>query len=218
MKFLVTAGPTREPLDPVRYLSNRSSGKMGYAIAQAARDAGHEVVLVSGPVSLPSVAGAQTIAVVTADEMHDAVHGALAHCDIVVMCAAVADYKSAQVAAQKIKKQPGAISLELVPTRDILASLGALPQRDFLLVGFAAETNHLEEYAKAKLRAKNCDAIVANDISGTQTGMESDENAVTIFARDGQTTHISRNSKQNVANELVKIFSNMREKCLTKNL
>jgi phosphopantothenoylcysteine decarboxylase/phosphopantothenate--cysteine ligase len=216
VRFVVTAGPTREPIDPVRYLSNRSSGKMGYAIAGAAIEAGNEVVLISGPVNLNPPAGVQLVSVSTSEEMHAAVDRHL-KCDVVVMCAAVSDYKPAKVSAQKLKKQNARLTLELVPTRDILASLGK-QDRQFLLVGFAAETNDVEENAQKKLREKNCDMIVANDVSRTDSGMESDENEVTIFFRGGEKEKISRDSKRNVARELVKKISNMREKCLTKKM
>ena len=140
MRFLITAGPTREPIDPVRYLSNRSSGKMGYAIAEAALDDGHKVTLIAGPVHIDPPPGAELISATTSDEMFNAVNQHLDGCDVCVMCAAVADYKPANVATQKIKKQNAARSLELVPTRDILAFLGQ-QDRKYLLVGFAAETN-----------------------------------------------------------------------------
>ena len=215
MKFLITAGPTREPIDPVRYLSNRSSGKMGYAIAEAALEAGHDVILVSGPVSLAAPGDARLVRVVTSDQMLEAVQSNLPGCDVLVMCAAVADYKPAKASAHKIKKGAAALILELVPTRDILSSV-SLAQRDFLVVGFAAETNDLSENARKKLRDKNCDLVVGNDVSSAKVGMESDENEVTIFFRDGETHKISRAPKKNIARELVKIISNTYEKCLTK--
>jgi phosphopantothenoylcysteine decarboxylase/phosphopantothenate--cysteine ligase len=215
VKFLVTAGPTREPIDPVRYLSNRSSGKMGYAIAEAALADGHELILISGPVSLPTPAGARAISVVTSDQMHEAVQQHLPGCDALVMCAAVADYKPARASTHKIKKGAAGLILELVPTRDILSSV-SLHDRNFLVVGFAAETNDLEENARKKLRDKNCDMVVGNDVSQAGTGMESDENEVSIFFRDGEITRIPRASKKIIARELVKIIANMREKCLTK--
>ena len=217
MRFLVTAGPTREPIDPVRYLSNRSSGNMGYAIAEAAAEAGHEAILISGPVNLDPPGRAKFVSVSTSDEMQAAVDRHVGNCDVVVMCAAVADYKPTKVPAQKIKKQNAPLSLDLVPTRDILASLGK-QDRQYLLVGFAAETNDLEENAQKKLHEKNCDMIVANDVSGSESGMESDENEVTIFFRSGEKEKISRDSKKNIARELVKKISNMREKCLTKKM
>jgi phosphopantothenoylcysteine decarboxylase/phosphopantothenate--cysteine ligase len=187
---------------------------MGYAIAEAALADGHEALLISGPVSLPAPEGARRIAVVTSDQMHDAVHDNLPGCDVVVMCAAVADYKPAKASPQKIKKGAAGLILELVPTRDILSSIG--PDRSFLVVGFAAETNDLEENARKKLRDKNCDMVVGNDVSRADSGMESDENEVTVFFRNGEITKISRASKKNIARELVKIISNTREKCLTK--
>ena len=214
MRFLVTAGPTREPIDPVRYLSNRSSGKMGYAIAEAAIAAGHDVVLISGPVNLDPPRGAKLISVTKSDEMFEAVHQHIRHCDVLVMSAAVADYKPATVAEQKIKKNNATLSLELIPTPDILASF-AKPDRNFLVVGFAAETEKFEANALKKLRAKNCDVIVAND---ARIAMESDENQVTVFFRDGEKETISRASKKIVARELVKIFEDVREKCLTKKI
>jgi phosphopantothenoylcysteine decarboxylase / phosphopantothenate---cysteine ligase len=216
VRFLITAGPTREPIDPVRYLSNRSSGKMGYAIAQASLEAGHEVTLISGPVAITPPGGAELISVSTSDEMFEAVHEGLRECDILVMCAAVADYKPARVSKIKIKKGDANLSLELVPTRDILASI---PQdRQFIVVGFAAETNDLETNALQKLRTKRCDIVVANDVSRADSGMESDENEVTIFFCNAEKRQISRAKKQIVARGLVKIFENVRENCLTKKI
>jgi phosphopantothenoylcysteine decarboxylase/phosphopantothenate--cysteine ligase len=217
VRLLVTAGPTREPIDPVRYLSNRSSGKMGYAIAEAAIESGHQVVLISGPVHLDPPDDTQFVSVSTSDEMFDAVHRHLNGCDVAVMCAAVADYKPARVPPTKIKKRNENLSIELVPTRDILGSL-AKEDRQFLVVGFAAETNDLEKNAREKLQKKNCDIIVANDVSSPDSGLESDENEVEIFFRNGDSKKISRAPKKNIARELVKIFANMREKCLTKKI
>jgi phosphopantothenoylcysteine decarboxylase/phosphopantothenate--cysteine ligase len=215
VRFVVTAGPTREPIDPVRYLSNRSSGKMGYAIAEAALQAGHDVVLISGPVNLDPPRTAKFIPILTSDEMDEAVHRHLPDCDVLVMCAAVADYKPANVSAHKIKKRNETLSLELVPTRDILASLPK-QNRQFVVVGFAAETNDLEKNAQKKLKEKNCDVIVANDVSTPDCGMESAENEVTILFRNGEKKKISRAPKKIIADELIKIISNTREKCLTK--
>jgi phosphopantothenoylcysteine decarboxylase/phosphopantothenate--cysteine ligase len=217
VRFLITAGPTREPIDPVRYLSNRSSGKMGYAIAAAALEAGHDVTLISGPVNLDPLHGAQFISVSTGDEMFDAIDRHLGSCDVLVMCAAVADYKPKNISPDKIKKHHANFSLELIPTRDILASLSK-QDRQFLVVGFAAETNDVEENARKKLRDKNCDLIVANDVNRANSGMESDENEVTIIFQNGEKKKISRAPKKNIARELVKIISNMREKCLTKKM
>jgi len=217
VRFLITAGPTREPIDPVRYISNRSSGKMGYAIAEAATENGHDVVLISGPVNLACPCVAKLIAVSASDEMFDAVHRHVPDCDILVMCAAVADYKPANISPGKIKKHDDKLSLELTPTHDILASLAA-QDRQFLTVGFAAETNDLQENAQKKLRAKNCDIIVANDVSHPDFGMESDENEVTIFFRGGEIKTIPRAPKKIIARKLVKIFTDMHENCLTKKM
>ena len=218
MRFLITAGPTREPIDPVRYVSNRSSGKMGYAIAEAALTQGHDVTLISGPVNLEAPQNTRLISVSTSDEMFEAVHQHADQCDICVLCAAVADYKPENVSSTKLKKRGEKFSLELIPTRDILNSLGHKQARQFVLVGFAAETHHLEENAAKKLRAKNCDIIVANDVSGPNSGMESDMNEVTILFRDGEKKKISRAQKKIIARELVKIFSNFATKCLTKKM
>ena len=215
MTFLITAGPTREPIDPVRYISNRSSGKMGYAIAEAALDAGHDVILISGPVNLSPPRNTKFISVSTSDEMFDAVHQHADSSDICVLCAAVADYKPAEVSPVKIKKCAAQVSLELIPTRDILQSLGRRQNRKFLLVGFAAETDHLEANATKKLREKNCDIIVAND---AHIGMETDENELLILFCDGETKKISRAPKTFLARELVKIFSNSQQKRLTKKM
>src|SRR4029077_14260034 len=161
--------------------------------------------------------GAQLISILTSDEMYNSVHRHLSDCDVVVMCAAVADYKPAKVSAQKIKKRDEPLTLELAPTRDILASL---PKQDrkFLVVGFAAETKDLEKFAQKKLRDKYCDIIVANDVSGAHSGMESDENEVTILFRNGEKEKISRAPKRIIARELIKIFQNSQEKCLTKKM
>jgi phosphopantothenoylcysteine decarboxylase/phosphopantothenate--cysteine ligase len=213
--FLITAGPTREPIDPVRYISNRSSGKMGYAIAEAALEVGHDVILISGPVNLAPPREAKFISVSTSDEMFEAVHRHTDDSDVCVLCAAVSDYKPAKVSSVKIKKSADEISIQLVATRDILQSLGRRQNRKFLLVGFAAETDQLEANATTKLHEKNCDIIVAND---ARTGMESDENELLILFRDGDTKKISRAPKKILALELVKIFQNSQQKGLTKNV
>jgi phosphopantothenoylcysteine decarboxylase/phosphopantothenate--cysteine ligase len=216
VRLLITAGPTREPIDPVRYISNRSSGKMGYAIAEAALAEGHDVTLISGPASVEPPRNANLIPVSTSDEMFEAVHRHADKCDICVLCAAVADYKPANVSSIKIKKRDAKFSLELIPTRDILDSLGHKQDRQFVLVGFAAETDHVEQNAAKKLRAKNCDIIVANDVSGADSGMESDGNEVIILFRNGEKTKISRAPKKNIARDLVKIFSNFATKTFDK--
>jgi phosphopantothenoylcysteine decarboxylase/phosphopantothenate--cysteine ligase len=214
VRFVVTAGPTREAIDPVRFISNRSSGKMGYAIAEAALATKHQVTLISGPASIAPPRGAKNVLITTSDELHDAVHRAVRECDVLVMCAAVSDYKPAARSVRKIKKRKTPFALKLIPTRDILASLPK--RRRYLVIGFAAETHDLTSNAQKKLRTKNCDAIVANDVSGSETGMESDENEVTIFFREGQSKKISRAPKKNIARDLVKIIAKMWEKSLTK--
>ncbi len=189
---------------------------MGYAIAEAALAEGHHVTLISGPVNLEPPHDAQLISVLTSDEMFDAVHRHAHRCDICVLCAAVADYKPANVLSTKIKKRAAKFSLELIPTRDILDSLGHRQDRQFLLVGFAAETDHVEENAAKKLREKNCDIIVANDVSGANSGMESDVNEVTILFRNGEKEKISRAPKRIIARELIKIFSKFARKMFDK--
>lgn len=198
---LVTAGPTREPIDPVRYISNRSSGKMGYAIAEAARRRGANVTLVSGPTALaePPV---KIVRVTTAAEMRDAVLAA-PH-DIVIKAAAVADFAPVDVAAQKIKKQPDVneLTISLRKTPDILSELGSLSPRPFI-VAFAAETNAVEENARQKLVRKGADLIVANDVADTSIGFDSDENEVLVIAKDGTTTRIARAAKSVIANRIL---------------
>jgi len=212
VRFLITAGPTREPIDPVRYISNRSSGKMGYAIAEAALAEGHHVTLISGPVSVEAPRDASLISVSTSDEMFEAVHQHADQCNICVLCAAVADYKPAAISPTKIKKRGEKFSLELVPVREILDSLGHKQDRKFVLVGFAAETDHVEQNAAKKLRAKNCDIMVANDVSGRDSGMESDVNEVIILFRNGERKKISRAPKTIIARELVKNIFKFRNK------
>ena len=188
---------------------------MGYAIAKAVLDAGHDVILISGPVNLEPPCKSKFISVSTSDEMYEAVHRHAKESDVCVLCAAVADYKPAQVSPVKIKKQLTGISIELEPTRDILQSLGRERARKFLLVGFAAETDHLEANATKKLREKNCDIIVAND---ARVAMETDENELLILFRNGETTTISRAPKKILARELVKILLNLQQKGLTKKM
>ncbi len=214
MKILITAGPTREPIDPVRYLSNRSSGKMGYAIARAALDAGHETVLVSGPVSLPAPDGARLVPVTTSEEMYGAVHAWVGWADVCVLCAAVADFRPARVESQKIKKENRAsFQLELVPTRDILRSLRdftpAAGQRKPVVVGFAAETNSLADNARRKLREKDCTLIIANDVSRNDVGFEGDENELFLFFATGEERTLAREKKSVLASTLIKIFSEL---------
>ena len=214
VKILVTAGPTREPLDPVRYLSNRSSGKMGYAIARAAVEAGHETLLVSGPVALTAPDGARLVAVTTSDEMYEAVHSWVGWADVCVLCAAVADFRPTQVASQKIKKENiASLTLELVPTRDVLRSLRDYKpsdgQRRPLVIGFAAETNALAENARRKLRDKGPDLVIANDVSQNGVGFDSDDNELRLFFASGEERNLAREKKETLAHILINIFSEM---------
>ncbi|HEY0946611.1 MAG TPA: phosphopantothenoylcysteine decarboxylase [Opitutaceae bacterium] len=186
MRCLITAGPTREHIDPVRFLSNGSSGKMGYALAEAAVARGWEVDLVSGPVSLPTPAGVRIQRVVSAAEMLDACEARFAMCDVFIAVAAVADYRPQAFSPEKTKKQGGAVTLTLVPTVDILQTLAQRKRPGQLVVGFAAETHDVEAYARRKLVEKNCDWIVANDVSAPGIGMDADANAVLVLGRGGE--------------------------------
>lgn len=181
-KVIVTAGPTRERIDPVRFLTNFSSGKMGYAMAQAAVELGAETTLISGPVTLPAPAGVKRIMVESAKDMYDAVLAQYDDANIVIKTAAVADYRPKQIAASKVKKKDGKSVLELERTDDILKTLGSM-KRHQLLIGFAAETDDVEAYAKGKLEKKNADYIIANDVSKAQRGFDGDTNAVTVFGK-----------------------------------
>ena len=198
---LITAGPTQEPLDPVRYLSNRSSGKMGYALAEAAASRGARVILVSGPVSLAAPAGVELISVRTAAEMRKAVLDHLEPATMIIKAAAVADYQCTNPPRQKVKKTAARMSLELDPTPDILAEAGR-KKGDRLLVGFAAETENLIEEARRKLQSKNCDMVVANLVSQAGIGFESDENEVTLVLRTGETIPVPRASKAAIAQRI----------------
>ena len=202
--ILVTAGPTREPIDPVRYISNRSSGKMGYAIADAARRRGAHVTLVSGPVSLPAPAGVELTQISTAAEMHDAVMRELPRHQIVIKAAAVADFAPSAVADKKIKKEEGRdeIAITLRKNPDILADIAAATPKPFV-VAFAAETNDVEENARRKLQRKNADLIVANDVADRGIGFDSDQNEVLVIARDGSTTRLDRAPKLVIANRIL---------------
>jgi phosphopantothenoylcysteine decarboxylase/phosphopantothenate--cysteine ligase len=199
--ILVTAGPTREPIDPVRYISNRSSGKMGYAIAEAARRRGANVTLVSGPTAITPPGGVALTRVTTAAEMHKAVMDALPSQQIVIKAAAVADFTPVSVADSKIKKRDE-MTLALQKAPDILADIGASSPRPFI-VAFAAETDDVESNAREKLVRKNADLIVANDVADASIGFDSDQNAVTIIARDGSSTTIERAPKIVIANRIL---------------
>ncbi len=185
MKILVTAGPTREAIDPVRYISNRSSGRMGYAVAQAALERGHEVVLVSGPVSIPAPAGARVVPVVSAADMKAAVDVHLAWSEALVMCAAVADWRPKRVSAVKIKKRGASPVLQLARTPDILAAASAR-KGDRIFVGFAAETGaDFETEAARKRKKKRCDLVVGNDVTAPGAGFDVETNRVSFVTVDG---------------------------------
>lgn len=198
---VITAGPTQEPLDPVRYITNRSSGKMGYALAEAAAARGAKVLLVSGPVHIPKPAGVEVIDVQTAVQMHDAVLDHLNESTIIIKAAAVADYHVSNVPTQKVKKTATRLSLDLDPTPDILAELGR-KKGDRLLIGFAAETENLVAEARRKLETKNCDMVVANLVNQSGTGFESDLNKVTLVMSTGETIDIPEASKRVVADRI----------------
>ncbi len=213
MKFLVTAGPTREPIDPVRFISNRSSGKMGYAIAEAAAEAGHEVELISGPVALlaPSHGRIGTTLVETTREMYDAVAERIGRADVAVMTAAVADYRPAEVAPQKLKKTKNRSPvIRLEQTEDILGSARENLGFSGILVGFAAETEHLERHARDKLKRKNCDLIVANDVSRTDIGFDSDANEITLFFANGEVEVLPKAAKPDLARRLIEVVERLK--------
>jgi phosphopantothenoylcysteine decarboxylase/phosphopantothenate--cysteine ligase len=212
---LVTAGPTQEPLDPVRFLSNRSSGKMGYALATAAAERGARVILVSGPVQLAAPRNVKVVPVRTANEMRTQVFEHLDSATIVIKAAAVADFHLTTVPQQKIKKTSARLSLELDPTPDILAELGR-DKRHFLLIGFAAETENLEREARRKLETKNCDMIVANLVGGDDTGFESDQNEVALALRTGEFLKLPRASKRELADEILDHALDVRQGLATK--
>ncbi len=203
---LVTAGPTREPIDPVRFLSNRSSGKMGYALAEAAAWRGARVILVSGPVELAPPLHVELVRVETAREMRDAVMAHLPESTILIKSAAVADYHVTHVPAQKMKKTATRMSLELDPTPDILAEAGAEIERagrGQLLIGFAAETENVVAEAKRKLKAKRCHMVVANDVAAEGLGFESDDNEVTIVTQAGDVIELPRAKKRELADRIL---------------
>jgi phosphopantothenoylcysteine decarboxylase/phosphopantothenate--cysteine ligase len=209
---LVTAGPTEEPIDAVRYISNRSSGKMGYALAEAARRRGAKVILVSGPTHLipPPVDTFEQVS--TATEMHDAVLRHTSGASILIMAAAVADFRPVRAYAGKIKKQNGLSSVELEPTPDILAEAARRRPNRQIIVGFAAETEDLLGHAAAKLRAKNLDLIVANDVSRADAGFDVDTNVVTLIFPDGRTVELEKMTKLHVAGHVLDEVVEIRRK------
>jgi phosphopantothenoylcysteine decarboxylase / phosphopantothenate---cysteine ligase len=200
--ILVTAGPTREELDPVRFISNHSSGKMGYALAMAAQRRGARVILVSGPVNLPAPCGVDLVRVESAREMQAVVMERVGECTAIIKAAAVADYRPAERSREKIKKQTEELSLSLVRTPDILAGLGRLEKRP-LLVGFAAETTNLDEFAAGKLKEKNADMIVANDVSQRDAGFNVETNRARLLFRDGRVLEYPLMSKDALASVIL---------------
>ncbi len=206
MRILITAGPTREAIDPVRYITNRSSGRMGYALAAAAKEAGHVVTLISGPVTLSQPVGANFIPVETAQQMFDAVAGVIKAHDVAIFSAAVADYRPVQAATQKIKKTESRITLELERTQDILGSARTVFGFEGFIVGFAAETENLVDEGHAKLRRKACDLVVANDVSRPGTGFDSEENEVTLCLPGGKSIPLPRKKKTDLAREIIRFI------------
>ena len=205
-KILVTAGPTISPIDPVRYITNKSTGKMGYAIAEECRDRGAKVILISGPTNIEPPFGIKTYNVQTNDEMLNEVLNHFQQMDIVIKAAAVADYKVSKYSHDKIKKSEDELQLKFVKDNDILKRLGII-KKSQILVGFAAESNDLLKNAELKLKSKNLDYIVANDIMATNTGFASDDNKVTIVCKDGQIIPLEKMSKRNVARHLMNLIT-----------
>jgi phosphopantothenoylcysteine decarboxylase/phosphopantothenate--cysteine ligase len=203
LSILISAGPTREQIDPVRYISNRSSGKMGYAIAAAARARGASVTVVSGPVSLAAPDGVSMVGVETAAEMMAAMEARAGAADVVIMAAAVADYRAKAPSDLKIKKDSEEMSLPLVRNPDILQGLGKAKRKDQVLVGFAAETNDVVAYGHEKLKRKNADLFVANDVSRKDIGFSADENEVHLLFADGRAVKVDKASKKRIANAIL---------------
>jgi phosphopantothenoylcysteine decarboxylase/phosphopantothenate--cysteine ligase len=209
-RILITAGPTREPIDPVRYLGNRSSGRMGFALAEAFAKAGNAVTLVSGPVYLDTPDGVARVDVETAAEMFDAVAANLAEVDVAIFAAAVADFRPKRVAGEKIKKggegEADLLTLRLERTMDILGSVRDPLGFGGTLVGFAAETENLQENARAKLQRKGCDLVIANDVSRSDIGFDSSDNEVLLVFRDGLVEALPMQSKTELARQLVEVI------------
>ena len=203
MRIVISAGPTREAIDPVRYITNRSTGKMGYAIAEAARERGLLVTLVSGPVNLLPPEGVEVINIESAADMAKAMKSAAETADIIVMAAAVADYRPKQYSTSKVKKSDGDMCIELERTEDILLSLGKNKKPGQILVGFAAETDDLLKNAQGKLERKNLDYIAANIVGVPGRGFAADNNAITLIGRDGSQTEFALQSKKDLAEALL---------------
>lgn len=204
MKILITAGPTVEAIDPVRYFTNKSTGKMGFALAQAALDAGHDVILITGPVSFEAPPGIKRIDVKSAQEMHQAVMSEVDQADVFIAAAAVADYRPKEVLTHKFKKSDGNWHIEMVRNPDILFEVGQLENKPFS-VGFAAETENMMENAKAKLKRKNCDMIASNDVSSREIGFGSAYNALNVIWPEGQ-AEIGKATKEDVAKTLITLI------------
>ncbi|MEM1297366.1 MAG: phosphopantothenoylcysteine decarboxylase [Verrucomicrobiota bacterium] len=210
MKVLITAGPTIEPIDPVRYLTNRSSGKMGYALAGAAAKRGHAVLLVSGPTNLNIPDGVDFLPVESAEDMYQAVASFIERCDLAIFAAAVADYTASKFADQKIKKTGDEMILTLKRTKDILGSARKEMNFKGTLVGFAAETENVEENARRKCLTKDCDLVIANDVSNKEIGFDSKDNEVTLIYPT-RSEPLPRASKENLAMELIEVCEALAE-------
>ncbi len=206
---VINAGPTREAIDPVRYISNYSSGKMGYSLAEAAVEAGAKVTLISGPVNLAAPERVELISVISAEEMYQQSVKLAPNSDVFIASAAVADYRPVKVEPQKIKKQADVLQIQLTPNKDIVAAVAALDSKPFT-VGFAAETQNLEDYAKKKLTQKKLDLIVANDVSKEDIGFNSDDNEVTLFWPSGQRS-LDKASKRQLARQIIEFISQQLE-------
>lgn len=208
MHFLITAGPTREAIDPVRYLTNQSSGKMGYCLAEAAVHEGHHVLLISGPTSLAIPHGVDFLPVESAQEMYDAVKQQVSYTEVAILSAAVADYRPASIQKRKIKKTEERMILELERTPDILGSMRPIFKFNGILIGFAAETHDVETYARGKLERKQCDMVVANDVSRIDIGFNSSENEVLLIYPD-HTELIEKAPKSQIAIQIIEHASRL---------
>jgi phosphopantothenoylcysteine decarboxylase/phosphopantothenate--cysteine ligase len=205
-KIIITAGPTQEPIDPVRFITNKSSGKMGYALAEKAQQLGGDVVLISGPVNIPSPNGCQLVKVETADEMLDAVKKHLPNSEIFIGCAAVADYKAKTFSSTKIKKEESeSITIEFVKNPDILKHVSLSEHRPSIVIGFAAETNNCNENALSKLKKKGVDYIILNDVSRSDIGFNSNYNSVTVFSVNNDIIHFEKSNKNQIASDIFEL-------------
>jgi phosphopantothenoylcysteine decarboxylase / phosphopantothenate---cysteine ligase len=207
MKYLITAGPTREKIDPVRFLTNYSSGKMGYALAEVAKNLGNEVKLITGPTNLTIPDGVESINVESAADMYSAVMDNYKNYDVIIMVAAVADYRPKEINNHKLKKQPGDLVIHMERTKDILLELSTRVNERQILVGFAAETDNVIEYAKGKLVKKNLDWIMANKVGGKNPGFISDDNSVTMLSKHGDEIKLDLMSKKEIAENILKIIA-----------